>query len=403
MLKSIQLNELISIGKELLELNSARLNEVSFDGVNIQFLFYKNGEKYLLHFCLDLSKPFLFFAKEPETKKIKSVKKPIILFLKSHFIGKKIKTLKVFPIEGRVLKLFFEDEKEIEVRLFPKGSNLCARALGKEIWIRKPIDTKVLAPKDEGPYGLTRTNKDFLDFWNGIKTEKIKSELNPIEELKKRHKALEKVKTHRDEILKNKYQKVAEFINSNQSLDVPNEYQNFVNLDLSIYENINTLYAKAKKERDKIIGYDKRIADLEEEIQKISSGEFIFKEKSKAQNLFVETKGKGRTKNLSASVRAYLGKTGLDNLSLLRKAKPWYLWMHIKDVPGAHMILEYPRGFKIDNDTLRQASQWLINETQKEAGFYEVQYTECRFVQPIKGDKKGRVTVRNQQVLRIKI
>jgi predicted ribosome quality control (RQC) complex YloA/Tae2 family protein len=80
----------------------------------------------------------------------------------------------------------------------------------------------------------------------------------------------------------------------------------------------------------------------------------------------------------------------------------------VKDQASAHAILFRPKGAKIPDETLRKASQWLIkmslgSKYKNHLGEkFEILSTECRFVSPIKGDRLGRVTYRNEKVFVVK-
>jgi predicted ribosome quality control (RQC) complex YloA/Tae2 family protein len=88
-------------------------------------------------------------------------------------------------------------------------------------------------------------------------------------------------------------------------------------------------------------------------------------------------------------------------MMLLRKAKPWYLWMHLKDLPGNHLFVEKNKNRELNQKELLLAAKELIKfKKEKLSGEnFPVQYTEVRFIRPIKGDKLGRVRVQQEQVL----
>jgi predicted ribosome quality control (RQC) complex YloA/Tae2 family protein len=106
---------------------------------------------------------------------------------------------------------------------------------------------------------------------------------------------------------------------------------------------------------------------------------------------------------------AYMGRSAKDNLALLRSAQAWDLWLHLKDYPSAHVIIRRPRGQEISQEEIARTARWLAQEAtaskrELRAGdTFEIQFAECRYVRPIKGDRLGRVTVLNPKVLRLKL
>ncbi|MNT80503.1 hypothetical protein D3C72_2199710 [compost metagenome] len=101
---------------------------------------------------------------------------------------------------------------------------------------------------------------------------------------------------------------------------------------------------------------------------------------------------------------AYCGKSAADNLALLRQAKAWDFWLHLKDFPGAHAIVHRKRDQLIPDNELLQVSEWLAHESLSEKSLYPGQklavvVVETRFVRPIKGDKLGRVTYHSEGTL----
>ncbi len=53
-----------------------------------------------------------------------------------------------------------------------------------------------------------------------------------------------------------------------------------------------------------------------------------------------------------------MGKNAGENLKLLRQAKSWDLWIHLKDYPSAYAILQKPKDKNVSDQVLIQASQW---------------------------------------------
>ena len=133
----------------------------------------------------------------------------------------------------------------------------------------------------------------------------------------------------------------------------------------------------------------------------MAQGDWIDTEKKRV------TKGDrpaARTLHLAENMYVVAGKSARDNMDLLRKAHALDMWLHVKDQPSAHAILFRPKGAKISDEMLRKASQWLLKMSlgakyKNHVGEkFEILSVECRFVNPIKGDRMGRVNYRNEKV-----
>jgi predicted ribosome quality control (RQC) complex YloA/Tae2 family protein len=104
-----------------------------------------------------------------------------------------------------------------------------------------------------------------------------------------------------------------------------------------------------------------------------------------------------------------VGRSAKDNLSLLRAAKPWDIWLHVKDVPGCYGLLRRNKNQEIPEALLQEAARKVVDfslkakRTLREGERFEVLVAECRYVRPIKGDHIGRVRYSNERVLSCKL
>jgi predicted ribosome quality control (RQC) complex YloA/Tae2 family protein len=81
------------------------------------------------------------------------------------------------------------------------------------------------------------------------------------------------------------------------------------------------------------------------------------------------------------------------------KGHDW--WMHLRDRPGAHLVIPTPKGQSPPLELLLAAAQIALTVAQFEIGeAAEVQYTRIRDVRAIAGED-GLVTVRAERVLRV--
>lgn len=138
------------------------------------------------------------------------------------------------------------------------------------------------------------------------------------------------------------------------------------------------------------------------EILSLEAQNYSPRAKKQTVDLMKQAEAKGRKLHLASGAIVYCGKSAGDNLSLLRKARAWDLWLHLKDYPGAHAIIHRQKDQVIGGAELYQAAEWVVKESfasmHLEVGArLDVVIVECRFVRPIKGDKLGRVTYHSEK------
>ncbi len=93
-----------------------------------------------------------------------------------------------------------------------------------------------------------------------------------------------------------------------------------------------------------------------------------------------------------------IGKNAQDNLRILRKAKPWYLWFHIKGLPSAHGILVKPRAKQLSASQLKSVGALYAEQACSKGLLKGCEWltTEVRYVRALKGGKGG-VTYKNEK------
>jgi predicted ribosome quality control (RQC) complex YloA/Tae2 family protein len=81
-------------------------------------------------------------------------------------------------------------------------------------------------------------------------------------------------------------------------------------------------------------------------------------------------------------------------------ARPDDLWLHARDVPGAHVILRDPEG-RAGADDLREAAEVaaFFSEARREAQGADVHVTRRKHLRPVRGGP-GRVAIGHTDTLR---
>ncbi len=426
-MKALNVSELDNVVATLRPLLGARLQEVQTTANDLILGFYTNGT--LLWLWVDLSpiRPLIL----PWTDlplRLKWVKTPLNLFLRAHFINRALSDICRVRESGRVVCMKFghaQDVRlELEMRLFPHGRNILARADGKQVSWQKPVALEPAVP-DELVAGFptsTRTLDELRDQWLTLRSTNQGAKKRGVggiqdvrtmleRELERRQKALAKVE---EELSRKKdlpWRSVGEWIKEQQSLNVPKEWEPFVDRRRKLSWNVEECFARARDLEGKVYGTEKRreillidIANLKEQLAKPKgqiSAEPIHQRASPVP--VVASQAKGRSLKLSDEITVIAGKSAADNIKLLRKARAWDLWIHMRDFPSSHAILFRNKGTKISDVTLQTVADWFVRQhfgkkIAKYAGErLQLVIAECRHVRPIKGDKLGRVTYQDEK------
>lgn len=415
------------------ELIGSQLQEVisTEDGLVLGFYRFVHEPKAVwLVLDLDTQFPFVgMFAQNP-WHKIKKTK-PVALFLNSHFKNAHLKEVRVLENFGRVAEFDFshpDKQLVLQLRLIPKQPNVIVTALGKSVAWDKPRDL-VVATINENYESDNRSIPFLFKQWFD---RRAKTKVNsgqtgagqsansaaggsPYEkwmqqrkkDLQKKQKALTQIDEQKNELRKTPWAEIGNHLKTHGFKDLPLEWTPFVDFKQKPSFNIEKAFEKAKQVTHKILGADERKKQLAIEIEIASDiSESRFQKylsdlsvKQAKQGLRKATEGNFRKLNIDGEnpVSVLMGKNAVENLKLLRQAKAWDLWIHLKDYPSAYAILQKPKDKNVSDDVITQASQWLVKESIKNKKHMDgvklaVVIVECRHVKPIKGDKIGRVT-----------
>lgn len=334
---------------------------------------------------------------------------PLQLFLKAHFAGKTLKGVERDSEKGRVVLFHFDGGAEIEFRMIPRAANCIARFDGKQISLR-PVQ-ELAVSEAPATTGTVRELRDLLEEWKqsrvGSKTPK--SPRGAVEKkLESARRSIDKVASEIENKEQSPWRKLGEWLVANQSLDVPDEFKALVDQRRKLAWNIEQCFHKAKEADRKLEGTRARLRELKASVSelenRLAKGNWVIDAAPKTPKA---ERTNARTLHVSENLQVVVGKSARDNLDLLRKARAWDIWLHVKDRPSAHAILFRPKGAKVTDDVMRKAAQWLVkmslgSKYKEHMGEkFQILNAECRFVSPIKGDRIGRVTYRNEKVFGI--
>ena len=100
--------------------------------------------------------------------------------------------------------------------------------------------------------------------------------------------------------------------------------------------------------------------------------------------------------------RIWVGKNALQNAYLtFTRASAEDLWLHARDVPGAHVIIPTAEGLPSEEDVFWAASIAAYYSRARHDTSVEVDVTIKKYVRAIKGATPGLVTYRNETTLRV--
>lgn len=419
-MKPVSLVELQSVMPELESLVGARFQELQTTEHQIGLGFFSHGE--LIWWVFDLSSSAPMVARlDRWPLKSKSRVTPALLFGRAHFVNRILQSVTLRADLGRVLVFDFGG-REIEIRLFPHGTNLILRGPESSLSLHKVEELKVApteafaSPAAVGPAGsetvglsggpsVIRDLQTLTSEWSArFQSKTASSESKDISKiLEKKTKALLVLQDSLNNPEWKLWQSAGEWIQQNQSLQVPSEFTELVQADQSLADNMLRIFNKSKLLQGKLRGTEERLRLLQEEILDLQSGKAPKKPSSQKKKP-TEDAARMRTVPLADKVELRIGKSGADNLLLLRKSQAWDYWIHLKDYPGAHGILSRPRNLEPSQKMLENAACWIGRESTKakliEGDRFEVLIAETRYVRPIKADKLGRVNYQNERVFR---
>lgn len=410
--------ELDNVTASLKALLGARLQEIKTAGNDLVLGFYTNGEMLWLWLDLNAIRPSLLPWTELPLP-LHSKKSPLNLFIRAHFDGHKLTSLERVAEWGRLVRLTFSGGQTLEIRLFPHGANVIARAGEKSVSFAK-VEELTAPPPATSEVLLNRDLDALREEWlrlrgGGGSGRKKNAQSDPVArvrmELERKEKAVRKV----DEELQRKsdlpWRVVGEWLKEKQALDVPEEWIPFVDKRRKLAWNIDQCFGKARDVEGKIFGTEQRRRLLLEEIEGLKRelekppGEMSIKPKTPSLQPLKDSEASGRTLRINEELVAVAGKNAADNLKLLRKARAWDYWLHLQDQPGSHVILFRNKSTTVSDAVLRQVIGWFVKiQFGKKISDYagdklRVIVTECRHVRPIKGDRLGRVNYQDERIL----
>lgn len=435
-MKALTLIELGSLCETYRALVGAQLQEVIPNDRGLALGFYKDKITYLV---VDLSNqsPGLFLFDQLEFWKKSAKPKPVSLFLNSHAKNLIFQGISLKEGQGRVVDITLANKErkcELECVLIPKQSNLIVRTINEK---NQPKSIAWIKPREIPPPPTILDNappRSFVEIhqeWLNLFTQKSgpnqgaigreSSSLDPVAQwqkiketsIRKKNKAVAEIEKDYLAQTDQKWQELGELLKVNSLAELWSDWVDWIDIRLSLKENRERAFFKAKQIRQKKEGQRLRMEVLRSEIAKLEKSEYVppgvagRSGQAGLVDLFKKTESSGRKKRLPSGIEVYIGKTAKDNLRILRAARAWDFWLHLRDYPGAHAIIHRNKDQNISEEELREVARWLAEESLSRKALalgqkLNVAVVQCRFVKPIKGDHHGRVHYHGERNLVIK-
>lgn len=381
------------------ELVGSQLQNVFYENQRLLFEFYKQQTLWLVAGVVG-NKPYVLLLPKSHQWKVQKRSTPIQLFLSAHAKNQRVESI-ALPLAGERKLTLRLHSGQIDFDLVPGYFNVTAYFAGKVLHLFKP---KELPSRNQVENISTDPDQDFiLDMewslaqWSQLELNTPKQgSLNTRPQGQvKIEQALQKVKKTWGQIQKDRTSKQSDLEvlrQRAQRLQVQARSKlDFEELAL-IYEKIKAIQAKLQRSELRQQEIDAQIKDL---VTRMEEGEsWLPAPKAKASERLYKAKVQARLFEVDGFAYA-IGKSGADNLKLLRSASAWDYWLHQKQGPGAHLILYRQKNQVIPPETLRKVAYQLIEHELRgkssSHGDFEVVCTEARFVRPIKGASPGLV------------
>lgn len=414
-MKSLNVKEIESLVDLARGLEGAPLQDVLTFSDQLALGFWtESGKLWLL---IDLNVP-LWLPLKSLPSLGKATTKPISLFLKSNFKDHTLRRIFRDSDQGRVVRLEFDHGGELEINLVPSFKNIRVFIGEKKISWNKPKEMKASAFKDSSDQLQQRSLEELVGQWQARVTggSKFKSKnQNPKEKLKK---TMEKMRMDIDLKKSHRWQDLIDFLNQamdggqNQNeilaLMDPEWIDKYYDRQQSVSWNLDHAYHQLKEVQQKISRAESKLKELQQKMESLTDEtNKSFKPRKESPKSAVHKKVSWYSFPLDSNMSLWVGKNAKENLLLLRKSQPWDLWLHLRDYPGAHGLIHRTKNTVVNQEQLQQAAKKVIERSfksraeNKKGEAFDVIVAERRHITPIKGDRLGRVRVKQEKVLRV--
>jgi predicted ribosome quality control (RQC) complex YloA/Tae2 family protein len=195
--------------------------------------------------------------------------------------------------------------------------------------------------------------------------------------------------------------------------DFENPDQTFsIQLDpaLSPAENAENYYRKHRKAKSglkqleaEIQAQQRSLEELRTRIRRLRRGDLLPEERIPAGGKAPGRKAAPGLSFTSASYRLLVGRTAMENDTLLRRhVRGNDIWLHIRDYPGAYVFIKAIPGKSVPLEVLLDAGNLAVLYSRaKSAGRGDVYYTHVKYLRRVREGKPGLVIPTQEKNLHI--
>lgn len=464
-MKALSLLEVTQLLKNFQPLKGSQVQNIFYQGNQCLLVLWSSVlKKQYIFFDISKTRPFCFHFSDKIAFDKAEFKSPVGLFAKRHLKNKKLLSI-TMPLKSERILLFNFDSFFLEFNMIPHFANIKVSYNNKSLrWYKEKKGPFLEGSSFAAPSSrnLLNIQKEWLGSRPCRNTKtKIEKKQNTFilflfNKIKKTQRAL--VKNEKD--IKDRAsaasmaQDIALKLRVSSSLSDLNQIQiTYIKKKQSWAWNMDNQFNKYKKLLYKLEQTQSRQKDLKKEIkilntlvedpflknlniiinlalfkkckvEKISqlllqgekSYELAFKKGFFKKFVQVDNKKSPlkesslfpgiakRSLLLDSGTMVVAGKNAKANIDLLRQAKPWYTWVHLRDYPSSHaIVLMLKVEKKITDKEIIKIGQWLAETSLKKGNLGNIKldiiYTQCRFVKSIKGDSLGRVSYKNEKTI----
>ncbi len=186
-----------------------------------------------------------------------------------------------------------------------------------------------------------------------------------------------------------------------------------VKKDLSVTENANRLYRKAKGEKENEKYLEQRLSEWKEQlVQNEAACQKIKEAKNRSdlklyfqKEILVQENEEQQPYRLRTYMDfdIWIGKNAKGNDEMLRMAHKDDIWLHARNVAGSHVIIRRKKNQPIPKPVLEKAAEWAAYYSKaKSESLTAVIFTEKKYVRKLKGMPAGMVKTEKENTLLVK-
>ena len=330
--------------------------------------------------------------------------------------------------QGRWVDLHFLNAKNMEVVvhliLIPSASNIIISSEGKKISLNRPKELPQFL-ESQGDWTV-RPLEDVIQKWSQFvlrikespqSRQKNQKGMDQDQRIKKIEKAINNIQKDLESKNSKQFDVFARLLRVSQK-QAEKDFPQYYDPTANPFKLSDEYFQKHKTEIKKMERTRSRLEDLDKELKVIKSmtdKEYLESQKSKERKAsvdllkFKEVSINTRRFQLADDLVAYFGKSAEDNLKLLRLARSWNYWFHIKDVPSSHMLVFCSKNRNLKSEEIQKAVFWFVQKQPalsrlyQSGDFVEILMASCGHVRSLKGAPRGHVTYSHEKRLRFKI